>query len=477
MIVISGRLYQIFVVLRIEYLIVYHIKYGYKSLVDVENKRGGVVRVVLVHALVLIDFSISEAQMKKSFIFGVFWFSIILSGCGSVSKPSETVFEHLGGAFDVGSAGEKVLPNRILFFPNGALMDLEIGTLPYYWLAEGSDGKWARDTTTMMRFDQGKKVVPANIQDQTAIEIIKFGSDVGSDDIRGFIDQIRGVVAVSATGGGTVKSAASSEPAKEDASGTKSSATSMNDQVTISLNTEKINSIPSIIFNYAISKSGEISLDSGTSIANANMSSSSAKARTVIAVAPTIYSLRPGNDLGEFLDGYAKISHGKKMFGSGLCEGFGGAPSKEEQKNGGQPTYTVLNALDTDCPVHKFWPVTYLITAKALIHIDQDGVAKLFKAGFKPGALSGSAIDPAAMQLNLNLQSQIGSLMSTTYFKRTQSVGVLAWSCLARGCIPAGPLNSDSSDIPIYAVLSANPSELSQLIKQSPRVNLSMPMK
>ncbi len=241
----------------------------------------------------------------------------LINGCASNPNPRSSFGEAINN-IDHSSENYKNLPLAAFFYPNGALLDIRIGTMPYYWYSKDDKIVYTRPPTTMMLFETKDKYI-AEAKDSTTIHKITFGGDDNEDQMKQNIKKFTKYISESQKNHVLLK-------VKKD--GDSSTQESLNpdevksiqdsDRTTMNKEMESLSDIqiPYILFSYVEKADKNISMNAPLDIFKFNRNKKDDKRKYFVALYPSIYTLRLSNDLKTYAKKQSKKINGIKYNGN-----------------------------------------------------------------------------------------------------------------------------------------------------------------
>ena len=391
-------------------------------------------------------------------IFNLFF----LTGCvkNYYKSNQNTTLHSERNKLQVNITGSNFLRTASIFTPNGALTDIKVGSMPYYWLAFNNEDKlYTRGIHTVSYFENGMKKINNNRENNSTITHISYGK-YDKDELEEFLSSLN---------------SESYRLVKHEVKDSDEEKTNI--KVSIPIEENKLKKIPPyIIFAYNNISMQATSIRSPAEILLLEKNGTIDNYEFFLAIYPRISILNPGEDLGKYLENYSKkISETLHDKSSNDCAGFQRKLS-DTLENKGQKSEK------SNCPYLKFWLVDYLISAHSIISINKNLISQSngLKVNVKDNSLS--KISKMIFDNNIGLTMESNNsknlLNSSSMFfsKREIKYEPLTWSCIKSKCIPAGPKESPelSALIPIYASIILDPQHLKKMIDEVPRFELDL---
>ena len=398
----------------------------------------------------------------------------ILGGCVNTEMLSSSSQKHdyMQNA-DFNKEINKILPTASLLLINGGLTDISVGKMPYYWFNYNEENKKIsnRGLPTSLLFESGEKFTIKDPKYSSFIKVISYGNtnNTSSNEvIKNFI-------------------AAINNPAENSSLVINTISNDKNNQIShenlgLENNPKKwdksnIEIPPYILFSYNKKTNSNLKLETPAEILGINKSKSTEDKDYFLAIYPSFSVLEPGQDLAEYLTNFSQSIKSTQINEDADCRNLNRYSTSFEKTM----ETSRLAEYEVNCPNLKFWLVTYMLSAKAIVYLDKNMVAKLTDINFKPNDNSIDNLLKNISDLNNNNRLEIkyekfnGVLQntSTQYFDKNVNRYPLNWSCIDNKCIPAGQDNI--KDIPIYAVFNLRSDHLATLINQAPRFYFNNP--
>lgn len=425
--------------------------------------------------------------MKLLFITSIC--SLIISGCSTqpVKSTSLNVDRSLNGV-EVNQTSEKFLPTATLFLPYGGLLDLRVGTTPFYWYSKNpGDPPIVKDLTSMMNFETGKNKVITENSSMTKIRRISYGT-YDQAEYKTFLNNLFEndyVVNIEIT---DFKQDPKPEETGTQQQNAPSAAKNSNENNNTNTSKKYLNTdgltVPYLIFAYNKDTASQFEIVSPSNILSFKNKRKFENSEFFLAAYPSIFTVLPGKDLAEYYDHF-KEEFAKTNFNKfSDCEGFARDP------NFVTGLRTDLTAINSNCPTSKFWVVNFLITAKAVKYLNKTAILSEINGDVEIPDNSLSAINKKLWNVG------DGKTVKITYAKKKGTLATSAmqlndrktdifplnWNCdQPQYCIPAGPAIDKSlnekDDIPVFAIINLSAEQMSNLIKGYPKVKLNYQMK
>lgn len=415
--------------------------------------------------------------------------SLIISGCSTqpVKSTSLNVDRSLNGV-EVNQTSEKFLPTATLFLPYGGLLDLRVGTTPFYWYSKNpGDPPIVKDLTSMINFETGKNKVIIENSNMTKIRRVSYGT-YNDQEYKTFLNNLFEsdyVIDIEITDFNQNPKPEETGTQQQNAASAAKNSNENNNANTSKkyLNTDGL-TVPYLIFAYNKDTASQFEIVSPSNILTFKNKRKFENSEFFLAAYPSIYTVLPGLDLAEYYDNF-KDEFAKTKFNQfSDCEGFTRDPNFVTELR------TDLTAINSNCPTSKFWVVNFLITAKAVKYINKRAILSEINGSVEIPDNSLSAINKMLWKVG------DGKTVKITYAKKKgiletsamqlndkkTDIFPLSWSCDdSQNCIPAGPVINKSlnekEDIPVFAILNLSAEQMSKLIKGYHKVKINYKMK
>lgn len=452
--------------------------------------------------------------MNKTLLYS-FFMGILLGGCQSPQQKNGDNFSSLdpNAAFnskELYLEGDSFLPTLALFFPNGALLDIRAGAMPFYYYSDQTnDGPvkiYARNPTTILNFETGTRKLIKNAVNKSMIKRVTYGS-YSKDDLQAFLQTLNNndyviniEVKGSEEGKGQNEQTSSNSPPDSTKTNNTSKTTLDTTSVDPNIDPAKKVSIPYMLIAYNKKKNSEFEIVTPSNILNFKKQKYTDDFEFFLAAYPSIYFLNPGEDLRIYSKYLGQKVSETKLNADADCPGF--------TRNNSSTSNVQVLARKGNCPYLKFWQVNYLISARAVVYLNKSAILNDLTTNLQIPDNSLSEINKLlwnvgkgeTVKVNIKKQQGILSNSSMQYFERKVQRIPLSWNCNENStmeCIPAGPSNviegnlsqqakgSNQNDtlsseidaeIPIYAILNFNAGDMANMIKEAPKYQLNLEM-
>lgn len=439
-------------------------------------------------------------------------------GCTNQPNQNQRSVGKMINSFEDSSEPYAMLPQAALFYPNGALLDIRIGTIPYYWYSMEQGKTFTRPPTTMMLFETKQKYVAQDEEKRSLIQRISFGENELSknvkteealeakinENIKKFITALEKMRKVELVIKATEQKPENSVPVNSADGGASNDSVNVIDP-----------SVPYIVFSFNETNNDIVNLNAPLDIVKVSSNKKKTNKRYFAALYPSVYTLNPSHDLKEYMEILDRKLNDINYNKDADCDGFMRfkddrkyyiVNDKVYYKNKGEEVEVdskffklldgkiyykngLVKERNGNCPYAKHWLVNYLLTAKAIIYLDSQEAKKLSSGSLKVNDNSLSSIEKwmekgfqNGQYGEMKIESNTGksTSLNTVYSGKKVEVDDLAWSCLEKGkkCLPSGGKEGKdgSNEIPIFAIFNLDSGQYAKMIEKAPYQDFSIPM-